>query len=77
MILERIFQVMAAVLAGAAAYAFWYGSKDAGFIAAVLGSVAFFLSIRFQVKERNRIRESDRETAGESGDGVEDDPAKT
>jgi multisubunit Na+/H+ antiporter MnhB subunit len=77
MILERIFQVIAAVLAGAAAYLFWYGHKDAGFISAVVGSVAFFLSIRFQVKERNRIRESERETARESGDRVEGDPAQT
>jgi hypothetical protein len=77
MIFERIFQVIAAVLAGAAAYFFWYGHKDAGFISAVLGSVAFFLSIRFQVKERNRVRESERETAPESSDRVEEDPAKT
>ncbi|HSI88575.1 MAG TPA: hypothetical protein VK918_05935 [Pyrinomonadaceae bacterium] len=63
MIIERIFQVTAAALAGAAAYFFWQGSPDAGFIAVVLGSVAFLLSVRFQVKERNRLREAERERA--------------
>ena len=61
MIIERIFQAAAVALAGAAAYFFWFGNQDAGFISAVLGSVAFFLSVRFQVKERNRVREAERE----------------
>ena len=61
MIIDKIFQVAAVALAGAAAYFFWQGNRDAGFIAVVLGSVAFFLSVRFQVKERNRIREAERE----------------
>jgi len=60
MIIERVFQAAAVALAGAAAYFLWNGNRDAGFIAAVLGSVAFFLSVRFQVKERNRVREAER-----------------
>ena len=50
-------------LGGLAGYFLWTRSTDAAFAAAVLGSVSFLLSIRFQVKERNRIREQDRATA--------------
>ncbi len=56
--MERIFQIVAVILAGIAAYMLWTGNRDGAFISAVLGCVAFFLSIRFQVKERNRIREA-------------------
>lgn len=64
MIVERIFQVLAVVLAGAAAYFLWTGNKDGAFVSAVLGCVAFFLSVRFQVKERNRVREAERSAGG-------------
>jgi hypothetical protein len=47
------------ILIGVAAYFLWVGNKDGGFVSAVLGAVAFFLSIRFQVKERLKQRESD------------------
>ena len=56
---ERIFQIVAVILAGIAAYFLWTGNKDGGFVAAVLGAVAFFLSVRFQVKERNVLREAE------------------
>jgi hypothetical protein len=59
--MERIFQIVAVILAGAAAYFLWTGNKEGAFVSAVLGSVSFFLSIRSQVKERNRARESERE----------------
>lgn len=52
----RIFQIAAVVLAGLAAYFLWSGQDERAFVAAVVGAVAFFLSIRFQVKERNRVR---------------------
>lgn len=61
--MERVFQVLAAVLAGLAAYFWWQGSNDAMFVSAVLGAVSFFLSIRFQVKARVAIREAERERA--------------
>jgi hypothetical protein len=68
--MERIFQIVAVVLAGIAAYFLWVGNKDGAFVSAVLGCVAFFLSVRFQVKERNRIREAEaqaeQDVAGES-----------
>ncbi len=57
--MERVFQIAAVILAGTAAYFFWLGNKDGAFVSAVLGCVAFFLSVRFQVKERNRIREAE------------------
>ena len=56
--MERVFQIVAVILAGIAAYFLWSGNSDGAFVA---GCVAFFLSVRFQVKERNRIRESARE----------------
>ena len=55
--MERIFQVVAVILAGIAAYFLWDGNKDGAFVSAVLGCVAFFLSVRVQVKERRRQRE--------------------
>ena len=64
---ERIFQIIAVILAGIAAYFLWTGNSDGAFISAVLGCVSFFLSVRFQVKERNQIREAERERSnGES-----------
>lgn len=59
--MERTFQIVAVILAGIAAYFLWSGNSDGAFVSAVAGCVAFFLSVRFQVKERNRIRESARE----------------
>lgn len=64
--LERIFQAAALMLAILAGYFFWFGDRDASFIAAVLGSVSFFLSVRSQVAARNKIRESERFAADET-----------
>ena len=58
---ERIFQIVAVIMAGIAAYFLWTRNNDGAFISAVLGAVAFFLSVRFQVKERNTQREAERE----------------
>ena len=58
---ERIFQIVAVILAGIAAYFLWSRNNDGAFVSAVLGCVAFLLSFRFQVKERNRQREAERE----------------
>lgn len=57
--IETIFQILAVVLAGAAAYFLWADNKDGAFVSVVLGCVAFFLSVRFQVKKRNRAREAE------------------
>ncbi|PYS97959.1 MAG: hypothetical protein DMF63_18060 [Acidobacteria bacterium] len=63
--MERVFQIIAAVLICVAAYFFWAGSKESAFVAAVLCCVSFFLSIRFQMKERNRSRAEDRANGSE------------
>lgn len=57
--MERLFQITAVILIGVAAYFLWRGNTDGTFIAAVLGAVAFFLSVRFQVKERLKQRENE------------------
>lgn len=66
--MERVFQIAAVVLAGAAAYFLWNGNRDGAFVSAVLGCVSFFLSVRFQVKERNRVRELENQQANDRND---------
>lgn len=68
--MERTFQITAVILIGIAAYFLWSENKDGTFISAVLGAVAFFLSIRFQAKERMRRRENQE-------DETEDKPEQT
>ena len=58
--MERFFQILAGLLIGVAAFFLWRGNNDGLFVAAVLGAVCFFLSVRFQVKERLRQREEER-----------------
>ena len=58
---ETVFQIFAVVLAGAAAYFLYSGHRDGAFVAAVVGCCAFLLSLRFQVKARNAIRDAERE----------------
>lgn len=51
--MERIFQIVAVILAGIAAYFLWRGNNsDGAFVSGVLAAVSFFLSMRFQIKER-------------------------
>ena len=57
--MERIFQITAVILIGVAAYFLWRGNTDGTFVAAVLGAVAFFLSVRFQMKDRLKLRETE------------------
>ena len=61
--MERFFQISAVILAGVAAYFMWQGNADRAFVSAIFGAVSFFLSIRFQIKERLKIREAEREEA--------------
>ena len=58
--MERFFQIAAVILAGVAAYFLWNSNGDGAFVAAVFGAVAFFLSVRFQVKGRLEQREAER-----------------
>ena len=57
--MERIFQILAVILIGVAAFFLWRGNMDGLFVAAVFGAVCFFLSVRFQVKERLKEREEE------------------
>ena len=59
----RLFQALAILFAAAAAYFLWQDNGDGAFVSAVLGAVAFFLIIRFQVKERVAGREAERRSA--------------
>lgn len=63
--MDKIFQISAVILIGVAAYFLWHKQTDNMFVAAVLGAVAFLLSIRLQVKGRLKQRESEaKEPAG-------------
>ncbi|HMO81807.1 MAG TPA: hypothetical protein PKD24_13540 [Pyrinomonadaceae bacterium] len=64
---DTIFICVAAALGVSAAYFFFMGNTDGMFVSAVLGSVAFFLGIRSQVKERNRAREAEEDRLAENG----------
>ena len=57
--LELLFQILAVILIGVAAIFLWLGNWDGVFVSAVLGSVSFFVSYRFQVKERMDKRASE------------------
>ncbi len=57
--LERIFQIAAVILIGVAAFFLWRSNNDGVFVSAVAGAVCFFLSVRFQVKERLEQRKSE------------------
>ena len=58
--MEKLFQILAAVLAGVAVFFWWKGNNDAMFVSTVSGAVCFFLNYRFQVKERMEQREREK-----------------
>ena len=70
--MERVFQIVAVILAGVAAYFFWTGNKDAAFVSLVFGCVSFFLSIRWQVKERREQREQEQSLEQEQKSAADD-----
>ena len=72
MSIDRYFQIVAVILAGIAVFFLWQGNTDGLFVSAVLGAVAFFLSIRFQTKERNRVRQEQADEAEEAEDEAEE-----
>jgi predicted Na+-dependent transporter len=57
--MERLFQILAVILIGIAAFFVWSGNTDGVFVAAVAGAVCFFLSIRFQVGARVKQRKAE------------------
>jgi uncharacterized membrane protein len=54
----RIFQILAVILVGVAAYFLWSGNKDGVFVCLILSGCAYFLNVRFQIKERLNAREA-------------------
>ena len=72
--MERIFQILAAILAGVAAYFLWKGNNDAAFVSGVLACVSFFLGVRTQLKTRNRIREENDQRTSDDTDTDESEP---
>ena len=57
-----VFQALAVVLLGAAAYFYYLGLGDAAFVAFALGCSSFFMSVRFQAKARNDARKAEHES---------------
>ena len=63
--MERLFQILAVILAGIAAFFLWQNKPDALFVSAVLGAVCFFLSYRFQVSDRMKQRNAEAQSKNE------------
>ena len=63
--MERLFQILAVILAGIAAFFLWRNNSDAMFVSVVLGAVCFFLSYRFQVSERMKQRNAEVQSENE------------
>ncbi len=56
----NIFRSVSVALAVAAIYFYWLGSSDGLYASIVLACVAFFLSIRVDIKRRNDERDRAR-----------------
>lgn len=69
--MTRIFQILAVILAGIAAFFLWEQNSDWTFAFGVLAASSFFLSLRSQMKadlnERQQIKATD-ETAEDDSD---------
>ena len=59
--MERVFQILAVILIGVAAFFVWRGDTDAVFITAVAGAVCFFLSVRFEIGKRVNQRKAEED----------------
>lgn len=63
---EFNFKILAVVLLGVAAFFLWLNNMDGVFVSAVLGAVCFFVSIRFQITEKNKEYLSTNEHEGDT-----------
>ena len=59
---------MAVIFAGIAAHFLWQGNGDGAFISVVVGAVSFFLSVRFEVKDRVSQRDAERDLERDEAD---------
>lgn len=69
--LTLAFQIASVIISVAAGYFYWNGDSDLTFAAAVVAAAAFFLSIRFQMKERNDLRDAERRSAQADADDLD------
>ena len=56
----KLFQILAVILIGVAAFFLWRGNYEALFVSAVFGAVCFFLSVRFEVGARVKERTAEK-----------------
>lgn len=75
-----IFQILAAILAGAAVFFWWRDNPDWAFASGVFAAASYFLGLRFQMKarvaavdaekerEEAELQESDSDELGQSDD---------
>lgn len=63
--IARIFQLLAVILLGIAAYFLWLGNRDGVFVSLVLSGCAYFLNMRFQIRERIAPQLEARKAAAE------------
>ena len=59
--MERLFQILAVIFFGIAAYFYWQNNMDLVFATAVLGCCSFFIGMRFRLKEKLKNREIENE----------------
>lgn len=59
--LIRIFQILAAILAGVAVFFWWRDDTDWAFASGVCAAASYFLSLRFQMKARVAAADAENE----------------
>jgi hypothetical protein len=59
--MERLFQILAVIFIGIAAYFYWQNNTDLVFATGVLGCCSFFIGMRFQLKEKLKKSENEDE----------------
>ncbi len=64
--MEFGFQILAVILAVAAAYFYWSGNSDGFLVAGIFAGCSFFISYRFRIKSRLEEQKAD-------SDGFADD----
>ena len=72
--MHRIFQVLAVVLLGVAAFSLYRSDTDLAFETGVLAACSLFLSYRFQIKDRIAEREALEYEDEEYDDEYENEP---
>jgi hypothetical protein len=70
----RGFQILAVILCGVAVFLWWQDNTDWAFASGVLAAAAYFLTLRFQMKERVNLSDAKRKIKREAEEpGSEED----